>query len=256
MERNRPSTQNYELYTPEDLRVWRTLFERQVELLSHHGSPTFLGCIEKVGFHADAIPNFIEVNTLLQPLTGWQLTVVPGLVQPKDFFGLLAQKIFPATCWLRTEAELDYIEEPDMFHDVFGHVPLLADDNYARFMQAFGQMALQWIDDGEMIDLLSRLYWYTVEFGMIQENDEVKIYGAGIISSPGEALHSVAAGTPRPSFSPAHMLATTYRTDVMQEQYFVINCFSQLFNALPEVAAIINNFKERSVSLHQKTVLS
>ncbi len=254
MNRNRPMTQNYELYTREDLRVWRTLFERQEQLLLLHGSTTYLNAIDKVGFNADAIPNFTEVNTLLQPLTGWQLTVVPGLVEPKDFFGLLADKIFPATCWLRTWAELDYIEEPDMFHDVFGHVPLLADANYARFMQAFGAMALQWIDDEDMINLLSRLYWFTVEFGMIKEHNEVKIYGAGIISSPGEAMHSVAANTERSLFNVTEILTIPYRTDVMQDRYFVIDCFSQLYNALPEVAGIINNFKEQTISLQKPLV--
>lgn len=247
MNRNRPMAQHYELYTREDFRVWRTLFERQQQLLTSYGSATYLNAIGKVGFTAEAIPDFSKVNTLLQPLTGWQLTVVPGLVPARDFFEMLAIKIFPATCWLRTEAELDYIEEPDMFHDVFGHVPLLADAHYALFMQAFGQMALQWADDEEVIDILSRLYWFTVEFGLIQEQNGVKIYGAGILSSPGETRHSMADTTSRLPFDATEILNTSYRTDVMQDKYFVIKSFEQLYHGLPHVAAIINNFKQQTI---------
>lgn len=254
MERNRPLTQQYERYTAEDFTVWKTLFERQMKLLHQYASNDYMDAISKVGFTANIIPHFETVSKILQQATGWQLTVVPGLVPQKEFFELLAQRIFPATCWLRTYAELDYIEEPDMFHDVFGHVPLLANKDYAAFMQSFGMLALEWIDEPEIIDLLSRVYWFTVEFGLIGNEDDVKIYGAGILSSPGETLHSMKPETIRRSFNTTDILNTAYRTDVMQEQYFIIDSFARLDSMLPEVKEHINH--KHIITLQKKQTAS
>ena len=239
MQRNRPLTQEYRKYTQEDFKVWETLFNRQMILLKEHASPAYLDAIDKIGFREDVIPDFEKVNETLQGLTGWQLTVVPCLVPQREFFELLSQKIFPATCWLRAFAELDYIEEPDMFHDVFGHVPLLTNKAYARFMQAFGTMALEWIEDPGIIDKLSKIYWFTVEFGLVDEADDIKIYGAGILSSPGETLHSMKKEITKKRFEVSEILNTVYRTDVLQEQYFIIDDFAQLDKMLPKVRRLI-----------------
>jgi len=225
--------QNYEEYTQEDFLVWRKLFEKQISALEKYASRYYLEALNKVNFRPDAIPDFAALNKLLFNYTGWKLQVVPGLVPPEEFFRLLSQKIFPATCWLRTMAEIEYIEEPDMFHDVFGHVPLLANEQYARFMQAFGALALQYIDQPAIIDILSRLYWYTIEFGLINDGAHTKIYGAGILSSPGETANSMDQNIPKLNFDIATVLNTTYRGDLMQNQYFVIDSLEQLYHILP-----------------------
>ena len=240
MERNRPMSQQYDLYTSEDFAVWRALFERQMHLLNQYGSRYYTAALDTVGFEADSIPDFTIINRKLQAATGWQITVVPGLVPAAEFFALLARRIFPATCWLRTMAELDYIEEPDMFHDVFGHIPLLSLPAYADFMYAFGQLGLPWNDDARKMELLSRIYWYTIEFGMIREEGTAKIYGAGILSSPGETLHSIAPDTKRSPFSVQEILQTPYRTDVLQEQYFEIEHMEQLTFILQEAAVFLS----------------
>lgn len=245
MERNKPLTQVYESYTAEDFLVWQTLFDRQMLLLQQYASHTYLQSLETIGFNAGEIPDFKKVNKVLAGLSGWQITVAPELVPQQEFFELLSRKIFPATCWLRTFAELDYIEEPDMFHDVFGHIPLLADPSYARFMQAFGELALSWIEDEEMIALLSRIYWFTIEFGLIKENGIAKIYGAGIISSPGETRHSMDALTKRTAFDATQALQTPYRTDVIQDQYFVIENLQQLDQMLPQLRALLEQENTR-----------
>lgn len=249
MERNRPLSQQYERYTREDFAVWRALFERQMHLLNQYGSHYYKAALYTVGFEAESIPDFTIVNQKLNAATGWQITVVPGLVPAAEFFALLARRIFPATCWLRTMAELDYIEEPDMFHDVFGHIPLLSHPAYADFMHAFGQLGLLWNDDERKMELLSRIYWYTIEFGLIREDGLPKIYGAGILSSPGETLHSMAPETPRSPFCVTDILDTPFRTDVLQEAYFEIKNLEQLAQILDEVAIFMRQDAKHSVFL-------
>jgi phenylalanine-4-hydroxylase len=238
MQRSKPLAQQYENYTAEDFKVWRTLFERQTELLNKHASTTYLDALSRIGFQAGTIPKFAEVNEKLMELTGWQVAVVPGHVSPKDFFEMLAYKIFPATCWLRTYAELDYIEEPDMFHDMFGHVPLLVNESYASFLQAFGKCALDRLNDPSVIELMSRIYWFTIEFGIINEGGENKIYGAGILSSPGETRHSTSSDSVKQQFDTKAVLQTGFRTDVLQERYFVIDNYDELANILSKVEQI------------------
>jgi len=172
-------------------------------------------------------------------MTGWRLTVVPELVPQKQFFELLARKIFPATCWLRTMRELDYLEEPDMFHDVFGHAPLLVNSAYAQFMEGFGKLAVKWSHHPEAIALLGRIYWFTIEFGLLREQNENKIFGAGIISSIEESKHSISNECNKIEFDIEKMLATDYRTDTLQNDYFVINSFEELCAALPVIEALL-----------------
>lgn len=240
MDRFRPLAQQYDTYTTEDFLVWKTLFDKQMPVFRKHASAAYLDALQEIGFNAAEIPNFISVNQTLSEKTGWQLIVVPEIVPQREFFMLLAERKFPATCWLRTFAELEYIEEPDMFHDVLGHVPLLVNPEYADFMQAFGEMALQWIDQPESIELLGRLYWFTVEFGLIEENGQEKIYGAGILSSPGESLFSMTDKPMKTKFDTETVLATTFRTDIIQERYFVIDSLVQLMAILPEVEKTMN----------------
>ncbi len=235
MNRLKPTVQRFKDYTQEDFTVWHQLYTRQMQLLSEHASGLYLDAINRIRFLADDIPDFQRTSSILMPETGWKLTVVPELVPQQDFFQLLSSRIFPATCWLRTAKELDYIEEPDMFHDVFGHVPLLINPAYAMFMQGFSELAMQWADVPKAIELLGRVYWFTIEFGLIHEADEVKIYGAGILSSPGETKYAMHPDTIRKPFDIEELLNTSYRTDTLQEQYFVIDSFEQLYESLPAI---------------------
>jgi phenylalanine-4-hydroxylase len=245
MQRTKPLVQNYEQYTTEDFHVWRLLFDRQMITLKDKASPLYLEAVDKIGFNAYEIPDFKKVNIRMQSLTGWCLTTVPGLVPQKDFFELLAQKIFPATCWLRTLAELDYIEEPDMFHDVFGHAPLLVNPEYANFMHAFGKLALKWMHDPKAIELLGRIYWFTIEFGLLNENGKDKAFGAGIISSPGEILHATTDVSGKRPFNIEDISDSTYHTDKLQDTYFVIDSFSQLCNCIEDVEGHLNSAIKR-----------
>jgi len=235
MQRNKPIIQDYSTYTPEDFYVWRLLYERQLPFVQANASELYLDALDKIGFHASEIPHFEETTQRLQQHTGWQLIVVPELVPQKDFFEMLTHKTFPATCWLRTLEELDYIEEPDMFHDVFGHVPLLVNSAYATFMQNFGKLAMKWIDTPEAIPILARVYWFTIEFGLLHENEKNKIFGAGIISSIGETQHVFKEESQKVPFNIKEMLTTEYRIDTLQPTYFVIDSFEQLCNAIPQI---------------------
>ena len=158
---------------------------------------------------------------------------------------MLASRVFPATCWLRTMEELDYLEEPDMFHDVFGHAPLLSNTSFAVFMEAFGKLALQWVHHPEALKMLSAFYWFTVEFGLLSEDGTIKIFGSGIISSVGETQHVLHDQSLKVPFDIQSMMSTPYRTDKVQERYFVIDSFEQLCNALPAIEEYLNKVFER-----------
>ncbi len=187
----RPTKQIYANYTEEDFQVWKTLFNRQMEQLQTNVIDDYLKSLDKVGFTDSKIPDFIDLNKKLTDHTGWSLETVPNISAQKDFFNLLAQKKFTATCWLRTMAQLDYLEEPDMFHDVFGHTPLLSNKTYCDFFKKIGEIALKHIDNAEVIEKIGRIYWFTIEFGLMREKGKTKIYGAGIISSKGETQHAL-----------------------------------------------------------------
>jgi phenylalanine-4-hydroxylase len=244
--RKRPTTQVYNDYTPDDHAVWQLLYQRQLRLLNDYASKAYLKALDAVAVRAQAIPEFSVLNKSLMAATGWKIQVVEGHVPPALFFNLLSQKIFPATCWLRTKEELDYIEEPDMFHDVFGHVPLLMQTDYAQFMHSFGTMALEWAAYPEITTILSRLYWFTIEFGLLKQDEEHVIYGAGILSSPGETLHAMST-TPRVlPFVLEQVIQTDFRTDVMQNLYFVIPSFQSLNQAMDTLHLLL---KQQLVSV-------
>ena len=165
----RPTQQIYSDYTAEDFLVWQTLFERQMPHLREHVCAAYLKALDRVGFRADRIPDFAEVDRVLAPLTGWGIHVVPCISPAQEFFSFLAERKFTATCWLRTMAQLDYIEEPDMFHDVFAHIPLISDPAYCRFLEGLGALAAKYGSDPEILELIGRFYWFTIEFGLIRE---------------------------------------------------------------------------------------
>lgn len=230
----RPCIQVYDDYTAEDFTVWKTLYERQLKLLKPYVSEKYLEGIKSVGLTADAIPDFSPVNKRLTSLTGWTLSVVPDLTPQKEFFESLSRKTFTATCWLRSMDQLDYIEEPDMFHDVFAHVPLLCNPAYCNFFEGMSKLALQFQCHPKVVEWLGRLYWYTIEFGMIKEKGQLKIYGAGIISSGNESRNCM-SGVPVYAFNIEDIFNSPFRTDQLQEKYFAIESFEQLYESIPEI---------------------
>jgi phenylalanine-4-hydroxylase len=221
--------QNYAAYTAQDHDTYRRLFERQSALLPGLACNAFTEALPSLGIH-HRIPRFEEINARLTPATGWEVVAVPGLIPEVPFFTLLANRKFPVTDWIRTPAELDYIVEPDVFHDLFGHVPLLFDPVFAEHMQAYGAGGLK-ADRLGACELLSRLYWYTIEFGLVRQADGLRAFGAGILSSAGELQHSVRSPQPqRIALDVTRCMRTRYKIDSYQPTYFVIDSFQQLFD--------------------------
>ena len=227
--------QEYDMYTKEDHHVWSLLFERQIDSLSSHSAAEYMTGVKNVQFTKESIPDFRIVNKILHDETGWELFPVPGIMPNKEFFELLSAKKFPATTWIRKIEQLDYLEEPDMFHDVFGHVPLLSNEKYCSFLLSLSNVALDHIDSPDIIELIGRVYWFTVEFGLINTGDELKIYGAGLASSIGETKHSLSDSTLKLPFNVTEIINTPYRNDIFQEKYFVIDSFDQLYHCIPDL---------------------
>lgn len=223
--------QDYSHYTVEDQTIWRTLFTRQLPLMEKYGAPEVLLGIKTLGASADRIPDFDATNKTLQALTGWKIVAVPGLIPEQHFYAHLANKRFPVSVWMRKRSELDYLQEPDLFHDFFGHVPLLTNPTFSRFMQAYGEAGPK-ADSHHAIKMLARLYWYTVEFGLIQTPLGLRAVGAGILSSKGETMFSVESVAPnRIGFDLVRVMRTNYLIDDFQKTYFVLDSFDQLFHA-------------------------
>ncbi len=235
--------QQYEKYTDEDFSVWKILFERQMKILRNLASDEYLEGLERIGFTGSKIPDFREVNRHLAECTGWQIVVVPGIISEPDFFSMLSNKQFPATSWLRKMSELDYLPEPDMFHDVFGHLPLLTNKLFCDFYFELGQLALNYLDDVRVMAMLGRLYWFTIEFGLIMNKSEVKIYGAGIISSHGETNYSISTEPMHLPFNVREIMSTPFENDHIQEKYFVISSFKQLYNSMEAIREVVREGK-------------
>ena len=231
--------QIYNNYTKEDFEVWKILFDRQIDQFPTHASQAYLHGLKIANFETGIIPDFKETNQILQETTGWQLAVVPGIVPDYTFFELMANRRFPATTWLRKMKELDYLEEPDMFHDVFAHVPLLTNQHFVDFLEELSKIGLEYVGNSYAIELLSRVYWFTVEFGLIKEPEGLRIYGAGILSSAGETKFSLSEEPPKHAFNVEQMLDTPYRKDVFQSEYFVISSYEQLYNSIPEIKELL-----------------
>ena len=243
--------QGYESYTDEEHAVWRDLYRRQSDLLPGRVCQEFLDGLDALGVGADGIPDFRVLSDILEPVTGWRIVAVPGLIPDDVFFRHLAARRFPVTNWIRAREKMDYLQEPDVFHDLFGHVPLLTDPYFADYMAAYGRGGMKALKLGAL-DMLARLYWYTVEFGLIATPDGLRIYGAGIASSKGESIYALDDAKPnRIAFDLGRILRSRYRIDDFQETYFVIESFDALMRAtepdfaplydaarqLPEIAA-------------------
>jgi phenylalanine-4-hydroxylase len=225
--------QPWDDYSAEDHATWATLFARQREILPGRASQTFLRAQDAMGMSPDRIPRYTDLNRVLGEATGWQLIGVEGLLPELDFFDHLANRRFPVTWWIRRADQIDYIEEPDLFHDLFGHVPLLMDPRFADYMQAYGRGGVKAHAIGpDALQNLTRLYWYTVEFGLIREAGGLRIYGSGIVSSKGESIHALESDAPnRIGFDLERIMRTRYRIDTYQKTYFVIDSFEQLIEA-------------------------
>ena len=212
--------QDWDHFTAEEHGVWDTLFERQLPYLGSRIVTPFLEGIPRLGLDQPGIPNLDRLNERLSHLTGWQCVSVPGLVPDEAFFAMLADKRFPIGNFIRSPDSLDYLEEPDCFHDIFGHVPMLAHEPVARLMQSLGRLGVAAVATG-LGETISRLYWHTVEFGLAREGGEVKILGAGLASSFGEAHFAIEADVERPRFTLKDAASTAYRSDAFQPLYFV-----------------------------------
>ncbi len=246
--------QNYAIYTAQDHDTYRRLYARQSALLPGLACDEFIAALPSLGA-SDQIPRFDDINAKLLPATGWQIVAVPGLIPEVAFFTLLSERKFPVTDWIRTPEEFDYIVEPDVFHDLFGHVPLLFNPVFADHMQAYGAGGLK-AHGLDACEQLSRLYWYTIEFGLMQQADGLRAYGAGILSSSGELQYAINSPEPqRLPLDPVRTMRTRYKIDSYQQTYFVIDSFQQLFDmtapdftplyvqvkALPEILAERNS---------------
>lgn len=230
--------QNWAAYSAADHDLYRRLYERQAAQLPGLACEEFIETVALLGA-PQQIPRFDDLSERLMRVTGWQIVAVPGLIPEEAFFALLAQRRFPVTSWIRRPQEFDYVVEPDVFHDLFGHVPLLFNPMFADYMQAYGAGGLK-ASRLESCEFLARLYWYTVEFGLIQTSNGLRAYGAGILSSAGELQHSVRSAEPqRIGFDLERIMRTRYKIDSFQATYFVIDSFRQLFDATaPDFAPI------------------
>ena len=244
--------QNYAGYTEENQETWRTLYDRQMAYLADHASDVYLSGARSIKLVRDHIP-YLEgpksVNTFLMPLTGWQSKAVPGYLPAKAFFACLARREFPTTIVIRPKESIDYLPEPDIFHDIFGHVPLHADPTFADFLQTYGKAALT-TDDPVHTERLARLFWFTVEFGLIREGGKLKLYGSGLISSPGESKHALTApGVDRRPFDLETVCSTSFEIDHYQPILYVLDSFEQLRDAMDTYAnRILSGNAHRAVA--------
>ena len=240
--------QNYNGYTAEQQWVWKKLFSRQQENLMqkgttlHNESVTLLNNV----FNADSIPRLADLSSALLKRTGWQIHIVEGFIPAVEFLSLLADKKFAASTWLRQPEQLDYLEEPDMFHDVFGHLPILCDENYAAFVHKVGLLGKKYSFSPECVDLIERFYWYSIEFGLVKEKGEIKIFGAGIISSFGETNRIFEDKTVEiKEFNLGEILYLPFDKSSLQPIYYVADSFEELYLAADELAIILEKTLEK-----------
>ena len=224
--------QRYAGYSQENQATWRALYGAQMPFLADHASRTYLAGAAAIALGPERIPGLDEINARLGPMTGWQSRAVPGYLPPRAFFACLARREFPTTIVIRPRAQLGYLPQPDIFHDVFGHVPLHADPVFADFLQTWGLSALG-ARDGAPLEALTRLFWFTVEFGLIREGAQIKLYGSGLISSPEEARHALESpDVERRPFELERVCATPFQIDHYQPLLYVLESFEQLRDAM------------------------
>lgn len=241
--------QRYDGYSEENQETWRVLFDRQMEYLATNSSNVYLAGAEVIKLRREAIPDLNIINQNLWPKTRWQSKAVPGYLPAKAFFACLARREFPTTIVIRPKSSIDYLPEPDIFHDIFGHVPLHADPIFADFLQTYGQAALQ-TDDEFHTERLARLFWFTVEFGLIHEDGRTKIYGSGLISSPGESKHSLTSPeVDRRPFELETVCETAFEIDHYQPILYVLESFEQLRDAMNSYATRLLKGPKTTVAL-------
>jgi phenylalanine-4-hydroxylase len=218
-------------YSPEDNSVWHDLVKRQLPLVQNRGCDEYLKGLDQLNLPTDHIPQCHEISSVLQKHTGWRLEPVPALIPFEHFFTLLSNRQFPAATFIRRRAEMDYLQEPDIFHEIFGHCPLLTNQAYADFTEMYGKLGLKASPEDRV--MLARLYWFTIEFGLIKTAKGLRIYGGGILSSKGETIYALESDAPkRVALSPIEAFRTPYRIDIMQPVYFVIDDFNDLFKLI------------------------
>jgi phenylalanine-4-hydroxylase len=224
--------QDLSIHTAEEHHLWQQLFQRQSQVAQRYAAMAFLDGMHNLDMSPDRIPDFEGASKRLRALTGWEIVAVPGLIPDDAFFSHLAHRRFPVTVWIREPHEIDYLVEPDVFHDFFGHVPLLTQPIFAEYLQAYGAKGTEAMRLGAT-KILARLFWYMVEFGLIRENGEIKAYGAGMLSSATETAFSVDSPKPhRVMFDLARVMGTDFRIDDFQSTYFVLDRFDDLFTAM------------------------
>lgn len=228
------TTQDWTAYTAENHDVWRILYDRRMRTLRDTGSRVFLDGAEAIGLHADRVPDLEDVNERLRRLTGWSAVPVSGFIPADQFFTCLARRRFPTTVTVRPREQLDYLPEPDIFHDVFGHVPLHADPVFADFLQRFGAVAARARTD-DAVQQMARLFWFTVEFGLVREEGGIRVYGSGLISSAGDAANALSDSCERRPFVLDDVLAQPFEIDRLQDVLFVVDSYDELFEAVDEV---------------------
>ncbi len=230
-------TQDYSRYSAEDHQVWQLLYERRLPDLRGTACSAFLEGLDLIGLDARRVPNLADVNTRLKPLTGWQAMPVPGYLPAREFFQSLSHRKFPTTITVRPRQQLDYLPEPDIFHDVFGHVPLHSQPTFADFLQHYGEAALHTHGEQELTEL-ARLFWFTVEFGLIRENGAIKLFGSGLMSSAGEGPHALSDKVEKRRFNLHEVVNQPFEIDHYQPLLFVIDSFQQLYDAMREWSGV------------------
>jgi len=225
--------QDYPSYTPEQHAVWAELVRRRRPQIDRHACRAYLEGYEILGLKDGELPNLRAVTARLKPRTGWSTTPVSGFLPSDAFFEMLDARMFPTTTWIRGRDSLEYTPEPDIFHDVFGHVPMHTHPVFANFLQHYGNVCAK-IKDAETLERLGRLFWYTVEFGLIREDGEVKIYGSGVISSHGESTNVIEGGCQVRDFSLEEVLATPVKVDRIHSLLFAIDSFDEIYEAMHE----------------------
>lgn len=229
----KPNTHGFVAYTDEENLVWKTLYERQIKVVQNRACDEYLSGLKKLNLDTQAIPQLPDVNQRLQQLTGWTVYPVTALISAEEFFTLLSKRQFPAATFIRVMEELNYVKEPDIFHELFGHCPMLTEPVFADFTQEYAKFVLT--THKKDWPLLQRLFWFTVEFGLILTPKGLRIYGGGILSSIGETSYSVESNLPqRQLFNPLAALRTPYRIDEMQSVYFVIQNYQELYDFATE----------------------
>lgn len=225
-------------------KIWQALVERQLDIIKGKACDEFMEGLELLDLPHDRIPQLDEVSAVLSKATGWEVQQVPALINFDEFFNLLANKKFPVATFIRTEEEFDYLQEPDVFHEIFGHCPLLTNPAFAHFTHTYGKLGQKASKEDRVY--LARLYWFTVEFGLMQTANGKRIYGGGILSSPGETEYSMnSVEAERNPLDPLEVMRTPYRIDIMQPVYFTINSFDDLFElAEMDIMSLVKRAKE------------